>query len=240
MVIGSKEWSDLIIEGATAFDIALNHTHTRQFALHASELVQWNQKFNITAITDPLEIAVKHFLDSLAVARRIPSNAKLLDIGSGGGFPGLALKVCLPGLTVTLIDASRKKVNFLKQVIRVLKLDHIEALHIRAEALAQEAGYFQRYDIVISRAVSSLETFCQLAWPLLADNGFMLALKGAIGSDELQRLQAADLAGGDKRKSVAQPLAVSAERYRLPILNSRRSVVVIRKTRHTPWSETAP
>ncbi|MDJ0820019.1 MAG: class I SAM-dependent methyltransferase, partial [Desulfobacterales bacterium] len=87
MLIGSEEWSDLIIEGAAAFDVVLNRTHTRQFALHASELVRWNQKFNITAITDPLEIAVKHFLDSLAVVRLIPANAKLLDIGSGGGFP---------------------------------------------------------------------------------------------------------------------------------------------------------
>ncbi len=230
MVIGSKEWSDLIIEGAAAFDVVLNRTHTRQFALHASELVRWNQKFNITAITDPLAIAVKHFLDSLAVARLIPPNAKLLDIGSGGGFPGLPLKVCLPALTVTLIDGSRKKVNFLKHVIRVLKLDQIEALHVRAKALAQEPGYFQQYDIAISRAVSSLETFCQLAWPLLADNGIMLALKGAVGGDEFQRLQAADFAGEDKRKSVGQPLAVTSERYRLPILDSNRSVVVIGKT----------
>ncbi len=230
MLIGSEEWSDLIIEGAAAFDVVLNRTHTRQFALHASELVRWNQKFNITAITDPLEIAVKHFLDSLAVVRLIPANAKLLDIGSGGGFPGLPLKVCLPDLTVTLIDGSRKKVNFLKHVNRVLKLDHIEALHIRAETLAREPGYFQRYDIAISRAVSSLETFCQLAWPLLADIGVMLALKGAVGGDEFQRLRAADFAGEGKRKSVSQPLAVTAERYRLPILDSNRSVVVIRKT----------
>ncbi len=229
MLIGSKEWSDLIIEGAAAFDIALNRTHTRQFARHASELVQWNQKFNITAITDPLEIAVKHFLDSLAVARLIPSNAKLLDIGSGGGFPGLPLKVCLPGLKVTLIDASRKKVNFLKQVIRVLKLDHIEALHMRAEALAQKTGYSRRFNVATGRAVSSLETFCQLAWPLLADKGVVLALKGAVDSDELQRLQATDLAGGDQRKSVDQPPAVSTERYRLPNLDSDRSIIAIRK-----------
>ena len=159
MQIGSKEWSDLIIEGAAAFDIDLNHRQTRQFATHAAELVRWNQKINITAITDPFEVAVKHVLDSLPAARFISGDAILLDIGSGGGFPGLPLKVLMPSLSVTLIDASRKKVSFLKHVIRTLKLDNIEALHIRAEDLANDPLYRNRFNVIISRAVSSLELF---------------------------------------------------------------------------------
>ena len=135
MEIGSKEWSHLIINGADRFNIDLNHHHTDQYAIHARELTQWTEKINITSITDPFEIAVKHFLDSLAPAPLILPGMKLLDIGSGGGFPGLPLKVLIPSMSVTLIDASRKKVSFLKHVIRTLTLDNIHALHSRAEDL---------------------------------------------------------------------------------------------------------
>ena len=144
MEIGSKEWSRLIIEGAGAFGIDLKHHHTDQYAIHARDLVQWTKKINITSITDPFEIAVKHFLDSIAPAPLIPPGAALLDVGSGGGFPGIPLKVLIPSLTVTLVDASRKKVSFLKHVIRTLALDNINAIHYRAEDLAAEIALVQR------------------------------------------------------------------------------------------------
>ena len=230
MRIGSPEWSDLIIEGAAAFDIDLTRSHTRQFAIHAAELIKWNQRFNITAITDPLEIAVKHFLDSLAVARFISPGATLLDIGSGGGFPGLPLKVLFPPLKVTLIDASRKKVNFLRQVVRILKLDHIEVLHARAEKLSRKPQYSQRYNIILSRALSSLEFFHRLAWPLLADKGLILAMKGKVGKEELTIFQDWQLAGRDHNKSNGMPFSLRVENLRLPVLDFRRSIVVIRKT----------
>ena len=230
MRIGSPEWSDLIVEGAAAFDIDLTPSHTRQFAIHATELIKWNQKINITAITDSLEIAVKHFLDSLAVARFITPGATLLDIGSGGGFPGLPLKVFIPSLDVTLIDASRKKVNFLKQVVRILKLDHTEALHIRAEELARNPQFSQRYNVILSRALSSLELFHRLAWPLIADKGVMLALKGEVSNEELTVFQDRQLAGSDHNQSMGMPFSLTVENIRLPVLNVHRSIVVIRKT----------
>ena len=229
MQIGSKEWSDLIIEGASTFDIDLNPGQTHQFALHATELVRWNQKINITAITDPFEVAVKHFLDSLPTARFLPKDATLLDIGSGGGFPGLPLKVLLPSLSITLIDASRKKVNFLKHVIRALKLENIEALHIRAEDLANDPLYRNRFNIVISRAVSSLELFRRLALPLLIDEGAMMALKGDVVIDEMKELQGRGVGDGDDPITAGRQYSVTVEKYRLPFLNSDRSIVIIRK-----------
>lgn len=229
MRIGSPEWSDLIIEGAAAFDIDLTPSHTRQFAIHATELIKWNQKINITAITDPLEIAVKHFLDSLAVASFITPGATLLDIGTGGGFPGLPLKVFIPSLDVTLIDASRKKVNFLKQVVRILKLDHTEALHVRAEELARNPQFSQRYNVILSRALSSLALFHRLAWPLLADEGVILAMKGKVGGEELETLRDEKLTSGDHHNSMEPPFTLSVEKIRLPILDTHRSIVVIRK-----------
>ena len=228
MQISSKEWSDLIIEGAATFDIDLNHSQTRQFAVHATELVRWNRKINLTAITDPFEVAIKHFLDSLPAARFLPKDATLLDIGSGGGFPGLALKILMPSLSTTLIDASRKKVSFLKHVIRTLKLDNIEALHIRAEDLAGDPFYRNRFNVVISRAVSSLELFCRLALPFLIDEGSMMALKGDVGIDEIKELQGKEFGGGNP-ETVGRQLSVTVDKFHLPFLNSNRSIVIIRK-----------
>jgi 16S rRNA (guanine527-N7)-methyltransferase len=229
MKISSQEWSELIIKGAAAFGVDLNVSHARRFAIHAAELVRWNQKINITAITDPLEIAVKHFLDSLPAVRFIPPDAALLDIGSGGGFPGLPLKVLMPSISVTLIDASRKKVNFLKHVIRTLKLADTEALHIRAEDLADDPFYRSRFDVITSRAVLSTQLFCQLAWPLLAAKGVMIALKGRVLKTELQSLRGCGFGDGDAAPAIGGQLSATVEAYRLPLLNSNRSMVIIRK-----------
>jgi 16S rRNA (guanine527-N7)-methyltransferase len=227
MKFESKEWSNLLIEGAAELDIELAPGQTRQFAIHAAELVRWNQKINITAITDPLEVAVKHFLDSLSVARYIPPDTTLLDIGSGGGFAGLPLKVLMPSLSVTLIDASRKKVNFLKHVIRILNLDNIEALHMRAEDLAKDPLFLKRYRVVTSRALSSLKLFCNLAMPLLMDDGTILALKGDVGNDEMNELQGRGFADGDRIQTAGRRITLSVEKFRLPILDSHRSIIIM-------------
>ena len=152
MQIGSKKWQNLIYEGAKNLDIQIDKRKIEKFAIHALELMKWNQKTNLTAITDPFEVAIKHFLDSIVPVKIIPSNASLLDIGSGGGFPGIPLKIILPSLSVTLIDASRKKVSFLKHIIRILELKNIDALHIRAEEFANEPGVAKKFDVIISRA----------------------------------------------------------------------------------------
>ena len=229
MQIGSKEWSDLIIEGAGVFGIDLTDRQSRQFALHAAELARWNQKINLTAITDPAEVAVKHFIDSLPAARFIPKDATLLDIGSGGGFPGIPLKVLRPSVSVTLIDASRKKVNFLKHVMRTLKLKNIEALHMRAEDLADDPLYRHRFDVITSRALASLKLFCRLAVPLLSDEGIIIALKGDAGDDGLGELSGRESGPGEDGKPLGDHFSVTLEKYSLPFLRSKRSVVLIRK-----------
>ena len=225
MEIGSKEWSHLIINGADRFNIDLNHHHTDQYAIHARELTQWTEKINITSITDPFEIAVKHFLDSLAPAPLILPGMNLLDIGSGGGFPGLPLKVLIPSMSVTLIDASRKKVSFLKHVIRTLTLNHIHALHSRAEDLTCEKGF----DVIISRALTSLEFFVRRAEPLLARQGLIIALKGEVDQQELNDLQSNRVDKTGRSNSVPKLLSISIKKYKLPYLHSKRSIVLIRK-----------
>ena len=229
MEIGAKEWSNLIIKGAADFDIDLDHSHTDQFAAYAAELIKWTKKINITSITDPVEIAAKHFLDSLAPARLIPQGAGLLDIGSGGGFPGIPLKILMPSLSVTLIDASRKKISFLKHVIRILKLENIEALHCRAEKLAVVPRFANSFDIIISRALSDLETFVRLALPLLARNGIIVALKGAVDQQEWNNLRSIVLEQIDIDTLYRGPLSVTLQKYSLPILDSKRSIICVSK-----------
>ena len=228
MEIGTKQWSSFLIDQAKTIEIDLDPTQNRLFSTHAIELIKWTQKINLTTITDPIEVASNHFLDSLVPAQFIPSGAAMLDIGSGGGFPGIPLKVLLPKLSVTLIDASRKKVSFLKHVIRTLKLDNIEALHIRAEELAIQPSYINRFDVIISRALSSLDFFVRLALPFLADGGVIIAMKGEVDKAELDDLRYNVLEKMNGAGSVDRRFTISLERYSLPVLNSERSIITLR------------
>ena len=229
MQIGSKKWQNLIYEGAKNLDIQIDKRKIEKFAIHAVELMKWNQKTNLTAITDPFEVAVKHFLDSIVPVKIIPSNASLLDIGSGGGFPGIPLKISLPSLSVTLIDASRKKVSFLKHIIRILELKNIDALHIRAEEFANKPGIAKTFDVIISRALSSMTSFALTAIPFLKKEGVIIAMKGNVSGDDIQLLRSSV----NKKHTIlldedTEAFELSVKRYSLPYLNSDRSMVSLK------------
>jgi len=219
MKIGSKEWQDFIIDGACTLGIEIDEAVTAPFSIHAFELITWNRKMNLTAITHPRDLAIKHYLDSLAPAAFIPDSARLLDIGSGGGFPGIPLKILKPSLSVLLIDSVRKKVNFLKHVLRTLRLSKIDALQIRAENLTKTQRYAHSFDVVISRALSEIAPFVKNALPLLAKNGMLIAMKGEMDQKELKTVRA--VAPQDR-------YALVVENYRLPSIDSQRSIVIIK------------
>ena len=229
MKIGSKKWQNLIYEGAKNIDIQIDKRKIEKFAIHALELMKWNQKTNLTAITDPFEVAVKHFLDSIVPVKIIPSNALLLDIGSGGGFPGIPLKIILPSLSVTLIDASRKKVSFLKHIIRIQELKNIDALQIRAEEFANKPGVAKKFNVIISRAFSSMTTLALTALPFLKKEGAIIAMRGNVSDDDIQLL----LSSLNKRHAMlmdedTEAFELSVKRYSLPYLKSDRSMVSLK------------
>jgi len=229
MQIGSKKWQNLIYEGAKNLDIQIDKRKIEKFAIHALELMKWNQKTNLTAITDPFEVAIKHFLDSIVPVKIIPSNASLLDIGSGGGFPGIPLKIILPSLSVTLVDASRKKVSFLKHIIRILELKNIDALQIRAEEFANKPGVAKKFNVIISRAFSSMTTFALTALPFLKKEGAIIAMRGNVSDDDIQLL----LSSLNKRHAMlmdedTEAFELSVKRYSLPYLKSDRSMVSLK------------
>ncbi len=219
MDIGSREWQHLIVDGAQQLGIAIDERMSAAFAAHAAELLHWNRKINLTAITDPRDIATRHFLDSLAPAKFIPDRARLLDIGSGAGFPGLPLKIVKSSLSILLIDGTRKKINFLKHMIRSLGLDQSEALQIRAEKLQEDPESVHSFDIIISRALSDLTSLVKVATPLLAKQGAIMAMKGEVDQKELDALRADIL--GDR-------FSLEIENYTLPSIHALRSIVIIK------------
>ena len=219
MQIGSREWQRYIIGGARKLGIELDERVSASFSIYASELLNWNRKINLTAVTDPREIAIKHFLDSLAPAGCIPDRSRLLDIGSGGGFPGIPLKIFKPSISALLIDGVRKKINFLKHVLRTLGLENIQARQIRTETLLKDPEYATSFDIIISRALADLLTFVKGALPLLAEHGTIIAMKGEVDTKELDAVRANAL--GDQ-------YSLEIEKYGLPSIRAKRSIVIIK------------
>lgn len=227
MEIGSKEWQQLIINESEPFDIHIDRSATQKFAVYAAELMKWNRKTNLTAITNPKDVAVKHFLDSIIPSRHIAAGSRVLDIGSGGGFPGIPLKILMPELSVTLIEASRKKVSFLKHAIRTLKLENIEACQSRAEIYARQPAACNSFDIIISRALGSIETIITLAAPLLAEKGIIIAMKGAEVFKEISPAYSCENRTAFYLNVNNVKYCLRSEKYVLPNQKSHRLLVII-------------
>ncbi len=221
MSIGSEEWLALIQGAAAQLGVKVHRQQAEQFSVHAKWLLEWNRKVNLTAITDPREVAIKHFIDAIAPLEHIPSQGHLLDIGTGGGFPGLPLKIMRPKQTMTLIDSVRKKVNFVRHVIRQISLDEIEASHIRAEVLADTVSTEDKFDIIVCRALSDPLAAMELSTPLLASGGRIVLYQGPGSKNDADPDLRASIEIG---KSVFKTSLVT---YTLPFSNFTRRVFLI-------------
>jgi 16S rRNA (guanine527-N7)-methyltransferase len=178
----NRDASELLRRCAMELGIELAADELEKFSCFADELKKWNKKINLTALRDDRDIAIKHFADSLTLLGTVKKKGSLLDLGSGGGFPAIPLKIMLPGLSVVSVDAVEKKILFQRQAARILHLHEYTALHARAEELAK--SYASHFDYVVSRAFSELPYFVSLALPLLKHNGRIVAMKGREGKDE--------------------------------------------------------
>src|SRR4030043_929806 len=182
------ENKDLLIEGAKAFGIYLDGKTIGAFNLYLKELFKWNQKINLTAIQSEKGMILKHFLDSLSVTPYLPKHSSILDIGSGAGFPGIPLKIIQPTLEMTLIDSVRKKVDFQRHIIRTLGLKGVETIHGRVQNKEIYQSLRGRFEVILSRAFSDLQTLLTLSFPFLREGGMVTAMKGDVESGEIRLL----------------------------------------------------
>ena len=196
---------DLLVDGAKQLGIQLSEEQVQQFMRYKELLQEWNEKMNLTAITEDKEIITKHFLDCMTINKALDmkNQSTVIDIGTGAGFPGLVIKIAFPHLKVTLVDALKKRLNFLEAVINELKLEEIECIHSRAEDLGKDGSHREKYDICASRAVANLATLSEYTLPFVRIDGYLIALKGQKLDEELvQGEKAIGILGGQLEEVV--------------------------------------
>ena len=177
---------ELLKTEAAKFGVELDEIALDRFDKYAKLLVEWNEKINLTAITDPEGIVMKHFVDSLSVfsAIEIPEGAKSIDVGTGAGFPGLAMLIARPDLKITLLDSTNKKLNVIRDILEKLELQ-CEVLHTRAEEAGQNKAYREQYDFATARAVSNLRDLSEYCLPFVKKGGTFISMKSAKAEEEI-------------------------------------------------------
>ena len=197
-----------------------------QFFEYMNLLIEWNEKMNLTAITEPDEIILKHFIDSITILKELEDGSKLVDVGTGAGFPGIPLSIMNPTLKITLVDSLNKRLIFLQEVVNKLKLENIEIVHARAEEFGQNKKYREQFDISTSRAVANLATLSEYLIPLVKIGGKVISMKAAEAKQELNEAKKAiEVLGGTVEK---------VDEFNLPQSDIGRTVIIIRKNKITP------
>lgn len=217
---------ELFIKYLNEKEIVLNDEQINKFEQFKDLLIEWNEKINLTTITDENEILIKHFIDSLIPLKYIENEAKVLDMGTGAGFPGIPIKIVKPDINITLVDAVNKKITYLNDVKENLKLKNIELIHSRAEALARDKKYRESFDIIISRALANMSTLSEYLIPFLRVGGRAIYIKGPNIEQELEESKKCiDLMGGK---------IIKIEKYTLPTIDLEYNLVIIEKIKSTP------
>ncbi len=217
---------ELFIKYLNEKEINLNDNQIDKFNKFKDLLLEWNEKINLTTITDEQEIIIKHFIDSLIPLKYIEDNKKVLDMGTGAGFPGIPLKIAKENIDITLVDAVNKKITYLNDVVNKLNLKNVELIHSRAESLAKNKKYRESYDIVVSRALANMSTLSEYLIPFLKIGGRAIYIKGPNIENELnESKKCIELMGGK---------IINVEEYSLPTIDIKYNLVIIEKIKNTP------
>ena len=206
-------------------DINISETEIENFKIYMELLLEWNEKINLTAITNEDDMILKHFIDSLTIKKYMSENEKIIDNGTGAGFPGIPLAIMNKNNEITLMDSLNKRIVFLNDVIDKLKLTNVKAIHSRAEELARNKTYREKYDVAVSRAVANLSTLVEYMLPFVSVGGKCICMKGPNIEEELKNAKnAIKELGGE---------IIKIENFKLPESDNERNIVIIKKIKET-------
>lgn len=217
---------NLLKEKAEKYGILLDERALERFDIYGKLLVEWNEKINLTAITEPEDIAIKHFLDCLTVFSKvdIKQGARIIDVGTGAGFPGVVMLIARPDLKMTLLDSTNKRLNVIRDILEKLELE-AEIVHARAEEAGRSKLYREKFDFSTARAVSNLRDLSEYCLPFVKVGGSFISMKGAKAQEEIDGAKnAVKLLGGEIKEKITFDLENSGE----------RSIVIVKKISSTP------
>jgi 16S rRNA (guanine527-N7)-methyltransferase len=221
---------ELLFAGASHLGIELTSHQLSNFQCYFEELIDWNSRINLTAITDPNEVQLKHFIDSLTVGLALPNplftGYKLIDVGSGGGFPGLPLKIAFPQIDIVLLEATNKKAEFLKHMVQYLALENVTIVSYRAEEAAHLPEYRGQFDVAVARGLAGMSVLVELTLPFCRKGGYLVAQKKGRIHEELEAsIKAIEVLGG------GCPQIRSID---IPEFTDNRYLVIVEKLTDTP------
>lgn len=208
--------------------LELSQEQMAQYNTYFHTLIEWNEKMNLTAITEQSEVYLKHFYDSISAAFYFDFQGSLsiCDVGAGAGFPSIPIKIAFPKLHITIVDSLNKRINFLEQLAKDLSLKNVRFIHDRAETFGQNPEHREKYDLVTARAVARLSVLSELCLPLVKVGGTFMAMKAAHADEEIN--------AGKKAISTLGGKIIQTHSFTLPIENSERNIVLIKKAKPTP------
>lgn len=222
----------LLKEKAALYGVELDEKALERFDIYGRLLVEWNEKINLTAITEPDEVVIKHFVDSLTVfsAIDIPEGARVIDVGTGAGFPGVAMLIARPDLDITLMDSTNKKLNVIRDILENIGLE-ANVVHKRAEEAGQSKDFRETYDFATARAVSNLRDLSEFCLPFVKVGGTFISMKSARAEEEIEEgKKAISVLGGTIREKKTFNLESAGE----------RTVILIEKSSSTPGKYPRP
>ncbi len=218
---------ELLCVSCSKIGVELNQAQLKQFMTYKDMLIEWNEKMNLTAITDDREIILKHFVDCLALCSGADmSGKKIIDVGTGAGFPGVPVKIACPDIDITLLDSLNKRILFLNELTKALGLEKTDCVHLRAEDGGNDKGLREGFDMCISRAVANLAVLCEYCLPFVRVGGMFISMKGPDVSQEVSEAEKAiRVLGGE----ISEIKAVS-----IPETDINHSLIIINKIKPTP------
>ncbi len=220
------EFIEKISNQAQKLNVNITAVQAEKFYLYTNMLLEWNEKINLTAITQLDEIIQKHFIDSLTINKYVNENASIIDVGTGAGFPGIPIKIIRDDISVTLLDALNKRINFLNEVIEQNKLTNINTIHAIAEEAGKNKNFRENFDIAKYRAVAQLNVLVEYLLPLVKIGGKCICMKGSNAKEEIESSRKAISILGGKIEEVQE--------LELPDSDIKRTIIVIKKEKDTP------